>query len=56
MKLQDFFYAIGAVSGSGTDGVLLTWSYFQEVCIVFIFDSILTLGSNCNVLFDYVGC
>ena len=30
VKLQDFFYAIGGVHGSGKEGRELTWSYFKE--------------------------
>jgi len=29
VKLQDFFYAIGSVSGSGKQGRDIAWSYFQ---------------------------
>merc|ERR1711935_853290 len=30
IKLQDFFYAIGSVSGSGKNGRDIAWSYFQD--------------------------
>ena len=30
VKLQDYFYAIGSVSGSAP-GVALSWKYFQDV-------------------------
>eukprot|EP00640_Fibrocapsa_japonica_P000353 CAMPEP_0113937194 /NCGR_PEP_ID=MMETSP1339-20121228/3867_1 /TAXON_ID=94617 /ORGANISM="Fibrocapsa japonica" /LENGTH=883 /DNA_ID=CAMNT_0000939869 /DNA_START=46 /DNA_END=2697 /DNA_ORIENTATION=- /assembly_acc=CAM_ASM_000762 len=29
MKLQDFFYPMASVSGSGHEGVCLTWNFFQ---------------------------
>jgi puromycin-sensitive aminopeptidase len=30
VKLQDFFYPIGSVSGSGPEGLELAWTFFQE--------------------------
>ena len=30
VKLQDFFYAMGSVSGSGKVGADISWAYFQE--------------------------
>mmetsp|Transcript_4131 Transcript_4131/g.5257 ORF Transcript_4131/g.5257 Transcript_4131/m.5257 type:complete len:463 (-) Transcript_4131:172-1560(-) len=30
VKLQDFFYPMGSVSGSGPEGLELSWSFFQE--------------------------
>jgi len=30
VKLQDFFYVIGSVSGSSYDGLEMTWSYYKE--------------------------
>lgn len=30
MKLQDFFYPIGSVAGSGKEGQDLAWSFFKD--------------------------